>query len=128
MDVHEKDADSAVKGAWVALRPELVVYRAEHSRRSELFDLPDLAIVPAETPAPVRFLPEFDNLVLAGTFLLVLILRPRGLSRGRELAWPADWQRPRFGGLRRGRLAPLAGDAPAAATDPLVEQPIRSAE
>jgi hypothetical protein len=47
------------------LRPELVVYRAEHSRRSELFDLPDLPIVPAETPAPVRFLPEFDNLLLA---------------------------------------------------------------
>jgi len=48
-----------------ALRPELVVYRAEHSRRSELFDLPDLPILPADTAAPVRFLPEFDNLLLA---------------------------------------------------------------
>jgi branched-chain amino acid transport system permease protein len=50
------------------------------------------------------------NLALAVTFLLALILRPRGLSRSRELPWIADWRLPR---LRRGRLAPLAGGAPA---------------
>jgi branched-chain amino acid transport system permease protein len=32
------------------------------------------------------------NLVLAGAFLVVLMLRPRGLSGGRELSWPLDWQ------------------------------------
>ena len=30
-----------------------------------MFDLPQLAIEPDDVPAPVRFLPEFDNLLLA---------------------------------------------------------------
>ena len=45
------------------LRPDLVWYRDE--RRRELFDLPELAIAADDVPAPVRFLPEFDNLLLA---------------------------------------------------------------
>jgi branched-chain amino acid transport system permease protein len=32
------------------------------------------------------------NLMLAATFLVVLVLRPRGLSGGRELTWPLDWR------------------------------------
>jgi len=43
-----------------ALRDELVVFR---DGKRELFDLPD-APRPGEVDAPVRFLPDFDNLVL----------------------------------------------------------------
>jgi hypothetical protein len=46
-----------------ALLPELVVYRDEAGR--ELYDRPDLALADPDEPAPVRFLPEFDNLVLS---------------------------------------------------------------
>ena len=46
-----------------ALRPQLVVVRSD--RKRELFDLPDAPRPAAETPAPVRLLPEFDNLLLS---------------------------------------------------------------
>jgi hypothetical protein len=49
--------------AFDALRPELVVYHDE--RRRELFDVPGGVLESADAPAPVRFLPEFDNLLLA---------------------------------------------------------------
>jgi hypothetical protein len=45
------------------MRPELTVYRDEHRR--ELFDHPAMNIEDPETPAPERFLPEFDNVLLS---------------------------------------------------------------
>ncbi|MBB5936361.1 winged helix DNA-binding domain-containing protein [Streptomyces zagrosensis] len=48
--------------AIAAIRDELVTFRDERGR--ELLDLPDAPRPDPETPAPVRFLPAFDNAIL----------------------------------------------------------------
>jgi hypothetical protein len=46
-----------------ALRGELRVFKDE--KGVDLFDLPDVPFPPEKTPAPVRFIPEYDNLVIS---------------------------------------------------------------
>ena len=46
-----------------SLRSSLVTFRDE--RKRELFDLPDAPRPPEDAEAPVRFIPDFDNLVLS---------------------------------------------------------------
>ena len=45
------------------LRPQLRVFRDE--RRRELFDPPEAPRPPEDTPVPVRFVADFDNLILS---------------------------------------------------------------
>jgi hypothetical protein len=53
----------AMKRVLDEARPRLLVFHDERGR--ELFDLPDALRPDEEVAAPARFLPEFDNLVLA---------------------------------------------------------------
>ncbi|NOK35976.1 winged helix DNA-binding domain-containing protein [Corallococcus exercitus] len=52
-----------LKDAFEKVRGQLVEFRDEKKR--VLFDLPKAPRPPEDTPAPVRFLPDFDNLILS---------------------------------------------------------------
>lgn len=54
---------SGLRDVFESLRPSLVTFRDE--RKRELFDLPHAPRPDADTEAPVRFIPDFDNVVLS---------------------------------------------------------------
>lgn len=62
-DMQKWSGQAKLKDVIAKFKPELVTYRDE--QRRELFDLPDQPLPDVDSPAPVRFLPEYDNLLLA---------------------------------------------------------------
>lgn len=62
-DIQKWSGLTRLQSTIAALRPELLTFRDEQGR--ELFDLPHAPRPSADTPAPVRFLSAFDNLLLA---------------------------------------------------------------
>jgi Winged helix DNA-binding domain len=65
------------------LRPKLKVVRAESGR--EVFDLPNAPRPDPDTPAPARFLPEYDNVLLSHAD------RSRFSAPGRRVGARSDW-------------------------------------
>jgi hypothetical protein len=62
-DMQSWSAFKGLKDVVERMRPDLVVARDE--QRTELFDLPDMELPDPDTPAPPRFLPEYDNILLS---------------------------------------------------------------
>lgn len=115
---------SGLREVFTALGPGLRTFVDEAGR--ELFDVPDAPLPDPDTPAPPRFLPEYDNVLLSHAD------RSRVISDGRTVPLPPGH------GARRGTLLvdgfwratwkiELDGDAARLAVRPFTRLPARDA-
>jgi Winged helix DNA-binding domain len=81
MDVQAWSGLTRLREVTDRLRPQLQVFRSEAGR--ELFDLPDAPRPDPDTPAPVRFLPQFDNVSLSH-------VDRSHIAAGAAAHWPTD--------------------------------------
>lgn len=63
MDFQTWAGMTSLKSQLAPVLEQLVEYRNEDGKA--LYDLPALPIAAADTPAPIRFLPEYDNILIA---------------------------------------------------------------
>ncbi|MEW5926558.1 MAG: winged helix DNA-binding domain-containing protein [Gemmatimonadota bacterium] len=118
-----------LRDAFEGLRPRLLVFRDEAGR--ELFDLPDAPRPDPDTPAPVRYMAEWDNVLLSHADRTRVIseehrrriFTPNGIFPGTVLVdgfVAGTWKMERSRGaatLRVEPFAPLAAGDEAALND-----------
>ncbi|WP_035795032.1 winged helix DNA-binding domain-containing protein [Kitasatospora mediocidica] len=129
-DVQKWSGLTRLSAVLTRLRPQLAEFRDEHGRT--LYDLPDAPRPPADTPAPVRLVAPFDNLLLSHadrTRVLPQEYQPRVMTRNGIVLGSllldglvaGTWELLPEGGVPRVRLHPFVPLPRAARAEALAE-------